>query len=79
MTQPPVGLVRQKGHVISISAGRTLSQQIADLAFSYWLARGFRNGSPERDFLRAVMEITFQQHALQARPKLFLVRAGAGR
>jgi hypothetical protein len=32
-------------------------QEIAALAFEYWLARGFRDGSPEEDLLRAEWEV----------------------
>jgi hypothetical protein len=28
-------------------------QRIAELAFEFWLARGFRRGSPAEDWLRA--------------------------
>jgi len=33
-------------------------QQIATRAFELWLARGFRNGSPQEDWLRAQREAT---------------------
>ena len=32
-------------------------QEIADLAFEFWLARGFRNGSPAEDLFRAEREV----------------------
>jgi hypothetical protein len=32
-------------------------QQIASLAYSYWVARGSRGGSPEEDWLRAEHEL----------------------
>jgi hypothetical protein len=37
---------------------RTVSQEeIAQLAYSYWEARGFTPGSPEEDWLRAEREL----------------------
>jgi hypothetical protein len=32
-------------------------RDVVDLAYSLWLARGFRGGSPEEDLLTAVREI----------------------
>jgi len=45
--------------VTPISTRKSVSLEIADLAYDFWLARSFRNGSPEQDFLRAVLEVTF--------------------
>ncbi len=39
-------------------------QQIAIRAFELWLARGFRNGSPQEDWLRAQQEV--QRPTMQA-------------
>ena len=49
VTQPvPSGLLQEKG----------LSQeQVASLAYSYWVARGYQGGSPEQDWLRAEREL----------------------
>jgi hypothetical protein len=33
------------------------AMEVADIAFDLWLARAFRGGSPEEDFLRAVSEV----------------------
>jgi hypothetical protein len=33
-----------------------LQRQIADRAFEFWLERGFRNGSPQEDWLHAQQE-----------------------
>jgi hypothetical protein len=35
-------------------------QDIAQLAYSYWLARGCQGGSAEEDWLRAEQELRFQ-------------------
>jgi len=49
-------------------------QEIADLAYELWLARGFGiNGSPEESFLRAVLEVTFWHGNHAAQAGLFLV------
>ena len=37
--------------------------EISVLAYSYWQARGFRDGSPEEDWLRAVEELR-QRHGV---------------
>jgi hypothetical protein len=47
---------RQRTTVITIRRDCLLSDvdlQIVDLAFSLWLARGFRGGSPQDDLLNA--------------------------
>jgi hypothetical protein len=32
-------------------------EEIAALAYSYWVERGYRDGSPEQDWLRAEQEL----------------------
>jgi hypothetical protein len=39
------------------SAYRPTREDIAALAYSYWVARGYRDGSPEEDWLRAEREL----------------------
>ena len=34
-----------------------IQQRIADRAFDLWLARGFRRGSPQEDWLQAQREV----------------------
>src|SRR5690348_8092505 len=36
-------------------------EEIAQLAHSYWVARGYANGSPEQDWLRAERELRTRQ------------------
>jgi len=36
-------------------------REIAAVAFELWLARGFQNGSPQEDWLRAQREVTRQR------------------
>ena len=43
--------------VISIRRDRDRNNDVADLAYLLWLARGFRGGSPEADLLTAVQEL----------------------
>jgi len=37
--------------------GAIQSQEIANLAYSYWLARGCPEGSPDQDWLRAEKDL----------------------
>jgi len=62
--------------VIEIRAASSISErrQIADLAYEYWLARGFRSGSPEQDLLSAMLEVTFRDRRQRTSNGLFLVR-----
>jgi hypothetical protein len=51
---------RQRTTAIAIPRDRLLSevdQQIVDLAFSLWLVRGFRGGSPQDDLLNAAQRV----------------------
>ncbi len=57
-----------------ISERKPVSCEIANLAYDYWLARGFRDGSPERDLLQAVLEVTFGPGRNIAAPGLSPVR-----
>jgi len=43
-------------------------QEVVDLAYRLWLARGFRGGSPEEDLLAALREVRGKTSAV-----LFLV------
>jgi hypothetical protein len=46
-------------HLALPGANRPKTQeQIAVRAFELWLARGFQNGSPQEDWLRAQQEVT---------------------
>lgn len=52
-------------------------EKIAALAFEFWLARAFRNGSPETDWLRAHHEVRRKMGTTSRRKtttKLFLVQ-----
>lgn len=40
--------------------------QIAQLAYSYWEARGYQGGSPEEDWLRAEQEVLVRVAAVTA-------------
>jgi hypothetical protein len=57
-------------------AARNAGEQweIADLAFEFWLARGFQGGSPEEDLFRAERELRARTaRAERTAARLFLV------
>ena len=64
--------------VVPIHPGISATQEgreIADLAYQYWLARCFRDGSPEEDWLAAVREVRAKGVMPMPKPAgLFLVR-----
>ena len=39
----------------------SVQEQIAQLAYSYWLSRGCPSGSPEEDWLQAELDVQKQQ------------------
>jgi hypothetical protein len=43
---------------MSTSARTATHEEIAKLAFSYWIARGYAHGSAEQDWLRAEQELS---------------------
>jgi hypothetical protein len=47
--------------------GAPTQEQIASLAYSYWVERGYQGGSPEEDWLRAERELTAGSAASAAR------------
>ena len=49
-------------------------KEVADLAYEFWRARRFRNGSPEEDLLRADRELRKRVEAPKIQMGLFLVR-----
>jgi hypothetical protein len=50
-------------------------KELADLAYEFWRARRFRNGSPEEDLLRADRELRERAEAPKMRMgRLFLIR-----
>jgi len=60
--------------------GASVSEGIAEVAYQYWLARHFRDGSPELDLMQAMIEVTSKGRWDDApsAPRLFLVpTAGA--
>jgi hypothetical protein len=51
------------------------NQEVAELAYQFWRARKFRNGSPEEDLLRAARELRERAETLKMKMGgLFLVR-----
>jgi hypothetical protein len=67
----PAGGTRM-AKVVAISENRSLSREIADLAYSFWIARSFRNGSPEEDLRRAVKAV--EADNFERPRRLFLVQ-----
>jgi hypothetical protein len=50
-------------------------KKVADLAYDYWRARRFRNGSPEEDLFRADRELRERVETPKVKMgRLFLVR-----
>jgi hypothetical protein len=45
-----------------VAAYKPTREDIAALAYSYWVARGFEAGSPEEDWLRAEHELSRTAH-----------------
>ncbi len=74
----PVGVEgAMGGKVVSISAYRPVSgeqREIAELAYQIWLARCFRNASPEDALLRAEREVRGRRSGYGETAGLFLVR-----
>ena len=74
MAGKPRPKVRNESAPIVISDWR-MQKEVAELAYEFWRARRFRNGSPEEDLLRADREL----RKIAETPKLkmgslFLVR-----
>lgn len=52
----------QPGAIDEIASMAELAEEeIAARAYSYWEARGFRGGSPDEDWQRAVEELTAER------------------
>jgi hypothetical protein len=50
-------------------------KEVAELAYEFWRARRFRNGSPEEDLLRADLELRERAETTKMKMgRLFLVR-----
>ena len=68
-------MARQGIKVVAISPQRPVSEELADIAFQFWLARCFRHGgSPEQALLHAVLEVTFRDRGTTG--PLAIVRPG---
>ena len=57
-TQATVGPEEPRAEVPSSAVATPTYQEIAALAYSYWVARGQQGGSPEEDWLRAEQELS---------------------
>jgi len=53
--------------------GKPPEQEIVDVAFEFWRARGFRGGPPVEDLIRAWLAVS-ERRASLGRRRLFLVR-----
>jgi hypothetical protein len=50
----------------ALSAYRPTFEEIAQLAYSYWEARGYQSGSPDQDWLRAEQELCMRMAQVSA-------------
>jgi hypothetical protein len=64
----------QSVNVIPIFAEPATAEEIADLAFEFWISRCFReHGSPEEALLHAILEITYREVIVRRTPSSALV------
>jgi len=42
---------------VPVAVAKPADQEIAKLAYSFWVARGYQGGSPEEDWLRAEQQL----------------------
>jgi hypothetical protein len=56
-TATPRRTRRTTAEPVATAAFTATADQIAALAYSYWEARGYQDGSPEADWLRAEQEL----------------------
>ena len=74
MAAKPDSMAEPRDRLACLVSSEWLTQQaIADLAFEFWLARGFQGGSPEEDLLRAEQEVRAGS-TNPGKSRLFLVR-----